>query len=108
MPTALNRESRPSEKEMLPANTFIIVRGMPGSGKSTLLEAAQAHYAFELIDPDITYEQPNEFEAYVRSVSKENKDFEKLNIDTLMYRFHIQKSVEALKSGKAVVWAQPW
>lgn len=108
MTTTLNRESHPSEKEMLPANTFIIVRGMPGSGKSTLLEAAQAHFSFELIDPDITYECRDEFEAYVRHRSESDKMFERLDIDNQMYRFHTHKCVEALKCGKVVVWAQAW
>jgi guanylate kinase len=108
MPTSLNQEIHSIERETLPINTFIIVRGMPGSGKSTLLEAAYEHFSFELIDPDITYGCPDEFEAYARRRAESDEVFEKLDIDNQMYRFHTHKCVEALKSGKAVIWAQAW
>ncbi|MEN9389494.1 MAG: hypothetical protein RLY61_578, partial [Candidatus Parcubacteria bacterium] len=103
----------PIEKQLhelvpLPANTLIIVRGQPGSGKTTLVESVQEVFDFELIDPDITHTQPAEFDAYVQQRIYEDMSFATLPIERQYYRFHTYKCVEALKAGKAVIWAQPW
>lgn len=108
MPVKSVVEKPIQETESLPENTFIIVRGQPGSGKSTLIESVQHAFEFVLIDPDITHTQPAEFDEYVQQRVYEDMSFATLPIERQYYRFHTYKCVEALKAGKAVIWAQPW